>query len=87
MYVLDARANLFAPKAIELSSFITTGKWYHAETERYIYCLQLDGKFVSCVSHLKERKPYQYTLCGEYDTQEDFMEWLNKIYTGVQKLK
>lgn len=81
MNVLDGRNSNAIPKVIEISSFIITDKWtYNNEN---IYCLQLDGMFVPCVSTNEKR--YKYVLCAAYKTQNGFNNWLKKHYPNAIK--
>lgn len=82
MKVLDGRNSNKAPEVIEISSFIITGKWVTFYGNK-IYCLQLGGMFVSCVSC--NNKNYKYVLCAEHKTQRGFDNWLNKYYPNVKK--
>lgn len=79
MKVLDGRNSHKAPEIIEISSFITTGKW--TIDGKNIYCLQLDGGFVPCVSD----NDYRYILCAEYKTQKGFENWLKRHYPYAKK--
>lgn len=83
MKVLDGRNSNKAPKIIEISSFITMGKWTNTNDGENIYCLQLDNKFVPCVSSNNNR--YKYILCAEYKTKKGFEKWLEKHFPLARK--
>lgn len=81
MKVLDGRNSNVIPQVIELDSFLITEKWIDSNAN--IYCLQLNGKFVPCVS--ANDKNYKYILCAEYKTQAGFKKWLNRHYPQAIK--
>lgn len=83
MKVLDGRDSNKVPKIIEISEFIITDKWTDESENKNIYCLQLDGKFVPCVSDNSKR--YKYVLCAAYKTRKGVEKWVARFHEHAKK--